>query len=252
MKRRLLPACARNAKRSRPRETLAQNGPADKLRRHVRGSFFSMLALLLPVGTAGEEARPQETAIGVHSFRVVESQSGPVSYYKIIEDPGQPFIRAVYRPPLETVTLGAEVPEGLRQKVKKLRWKWRVQVLPKGGNECKDGFGDSGAVIYVSWKRGLKWYSIKYVWSSDAEKGKICDQKRNLFVVQDTVILESGGPVGVWKEEEIDPSAQFRLHFEGGDPKADVPDFMGIGLMSDGDQTNSISAADYTGFVLLH
>ena len=49
------------------------------------------------------------------------------------------------------------------------------------------------------------------------------------------------------KEEQIDPSAEFRAHFEG-----DVPDFVGVGLMSDGDQTRSISAADYSGFVLVH
>lgn len=211
-------------------------------------------ALLLSVPTAGEEARPprQETRIDVHSFRVLESYSGPVSYYKIVEDPDEPFIRATYRPPLETVTLGAEVPDALHQRTKRVHWRWRAQVLPKGGNECKDGYGDSAAAVYVSWKRGLKWYSLKYVWSSVAPKGATCDQKRNLFVVQDTVILESGGPVGVWKDEEIDPSAEFRAHFEEGNPNADVPDFLGIGIMSDGDQTQSISSADYTDFILVH
>jgi len=206
-------------------------------------------ALLVSAGTAGEEARPQlqRTPIDVHAFRVVDSYSGPVSYYKIVEDPAEPFIRAVYRPPLETVTLGAEVPEALRQRTRRVHWKWRAQVLPKGGNECKEGLGDSAAVVYISWKRGLKWYSIKYVWDTDAPKGQTCDQKRNLFVVQDTVILESGPPIGVWKDEAIDPTAEFRAHFEG-----DVPDFVGIGIMSDGDQTRSISAADYTGFALLH
>jgi hypothetical protein len=223
----------------------------------VRGTLSTcsaLLALFLSAGTAGEEARPpiQETKIDVHSFRVVESYSGPISYYKIVEDPEQPFIRATYRPPLETVTLGAEVPEHLRQHTRRVHWKWRAQVLPKGGNECKPGLGDSAAVVYISWKRGLKWYSLKYVWSSEAEKGKTCDEKRNLFVVQDTVVLEQGGPVGVWKEEEIDPSAEFRAHFENGNPNADVPDFVGVGIMSDGDQTQSISAADYTGFALLH
>jgi hypothetical protein len=211
----------------------------------------ALLALLLSAGTAGEETAPapapQVTKIDVHSFRVVDSYSGPVSYYKIVEDPEHPFIRAVYRPPLETVTLAAEVPESLRQRTKKVRWKWRAQVLPKGGNECVPGLGDSAAVVYISWKRGLKWYSLKYVWSSEAPKGAICDQKRNLFVVQDTVVLESGGPVGVWKDEAIDPSAEFRAHFEG-----DVPDFVGIGIMSDGDQTLSISAADYCCFALIH
>lgn len=214
-------------------------------------SLAALCVVLLSAGTPADETRPlQTTPIDVHSFRVLESYSGPVSYYKIVEDPAQPFIRAVYRPPLETVTLGAEVPDALRQRTKRVRWKWRAQVLPKGGNECKGGFGDSAAVIYVSWKSGLKWYSIKYVWSSEAEKGRICDQKRNLFVVQDTVILETGGPVGEWREEEIDPSTEFRAHFEGGNPNADVPDLVGVGLMSDGDQTKSISAADYTGFEL--
>jgi len=214
-------------------------------------SLAALCVLLICAGTAAQETRPLQTIpIDVHSFRVLENYSGPVSYYKLVEDPAQPFIRAVYRPPLETVTLGAEVPDNLRQRTRRVRWKWRAQVLPKGGNECKGGFGDSAAVVYVSWKRGLKWYSIKYVWSTEAEKGRVCDQKRNLFVVQDTVILETGGPVGQWREEEVDPSAEFRAHFEGGNPNADVPDLVGLGIMSDGDQTNSISAADYTGFEL--
>jgi DUF3047 family protein len=211
-----------------------------------------ILALLAPLQTAAEGQRPlSETRVDVHSFRVVESYSGPVSYYRIVEE-AQPFIRAAYRPPLETVTLGAEIPEALRQHTKRLRWKWRALALPKNGNECKPGFGDSAAVVYVSWKRGLKWYSLKYTWSAGGAKGSVCDQKRNLFVVQDTVILESGGPLNEWRTEEVDPSAEFRAHFENGNPNADVPDLVGLGIMSDGDQTNSLSSADYTGFTLLH
>ena len=42
----------------------------------------------------------------------------------------------------------------------------------------------------------------------------------------------------------------FRQHFTNGDPRSEVPELQGIGLMSDGDQTGSISAADYAGFVL--
>ena len=193
-----------------------------------------------------------ETKLDVHKFQVITSYSGPQSYYRIMEDPTEAFIRGTYRWPLETVTLGVEVPENLRQASKRLRWKWRAMVLPKGGDECRDGYGDSAAVIYVSWKRGLKWYSLKYVWSAVGKKGAICDQKRNLFVVQDTVIVQSGSPTGVWVTEEIDPSAEFRAHFENGNPQAEVPDFVGVGLMSDGDQTKTVSAADYTGFSLLH
>ena len=205
-------------------------------------------------GAAGSkgEGGLTETRLDVHGFRVAESYSGAVSYYRIVEDPAEPFLRAVYRPPLETVTLGFEVPEPLRNNTKKLRWKWRAMVLPKGGDECKSGFGDSAAVVYVMWKRGFKWYALKYVWSSVGKKGQVCDQKRNLFVVQDTVIRQTGGPTGVWMTEEIDPAAEFRAHFENGDANAEVPDFVGIGIMSDGDNTRSVSAADYSSFVILH
>jgi hypothetical protein len=88
------------------------------------------------------------------------------------------------------------------------------------------------------------------VWSAVGTKGAVCDKKRNPFVAQDTVILESGAPINTWRDETIDLDAAFREHFANNDPKAKVPDFMGVGLMTDGDQTQSKSAADYAEFTL--
>ena len=131
-----------------------------------------------------------------------------------------------------------------------LRWRWRAQALPTGGNECVRGKEDSAADVYLTWRRGLRWYTLKYVWSTSGAVGSICDCKRNLFVAQDAVVLESGGPTNVWKDEVVDLKAEFRRHFDGGDPHGSVPDFVGIGIMTDGDQTGSDSAADYAGFIL--
>ena len=61
----------------------------------------------------------------------------------------------------------------------------------------------------------------------------------------------NAGTLNEWRTEDIDPSAEFRAHFEGGNPNADVPDLVGLGLMSDGDQTLSASAADYAAFQLV-
>lgn len=217
------------------------------------GRCLAALALcaLFPGALAGEGERLEEVAIAPGRFQVVESESGDVSYYRVVDDPALPFIRAIYRPPLETATLGVEIPDDLRGRLKKVRWTWRAMTLPKGGDECRPGYGDSAAVVYLTFKRGLKWYSLKYVWSSEGRKGEICDRRNNLFRGQDTIILESGGPTGAWITEEIDPAAEFRKHWEGGDPGADVPELRGIGIMSDGDQTSSVSAADYAGFTLL-
>lgn len=181
---------------------------------------------------------------------MVDRESGPTNYYKLVANADPPFIRAEYHPPFETTVLGVQVAEGDREPAKALSWRWRAVTLPRGGNECQDGKGDSAAVVYVSWRRTLRWYALKYVWSDVAPKGAVCDKKSNPFAAQNTVVLESGAPLNVWKAERIDLKAEFRKHFEHGDPNASVPDFMGVGIMSDGDQTHSDSSADYADFVL--
>ena len=192
-----------------------------------------------------------DITIGAKDWKIVERESGPVNYYSTVTEDGVTFVRSKYRPGMKTAVVGWKTPDGDRQRVKKLRWTWRAQTLPNGGDECKSGKGDSAAVVYVTWKRGLKYYTLKYVWSGTGTRGAVCDSKRNMFVGQDTVILETGGPTGVWKTEEIDLAGEFRRHFEGGDPKAEVPDFVGLGLMSDGDQTSSESSADFGTFTVV-
>jgi hypothetical protein len=131
-----------------------------------------------------------------------------------------------------------------------LSWRWRAQALPIGGNECVKTKSDSAAVVYVTWRRGLRWYALKYVWSSSVQRGTVCEKKRNPFRAQDTIVLESGGPLNEWRTVELNPDAEFRRHFEPGDASAAVPDLIGVGLMSDGDETASKSSADWADFVL--
>jgi len=186
----------------------------------------------------------------VADFRVVERESGPTNYYRLFKDADPPFIRAEYHPPYETTVLGVQIPDADRASARALSWRWRAVTLPKGGNECEAGKGDSAAVVYVSWRRTLRWYALKYVWSAVGPKGAVCDKKSNPFMAQDTVVLQSGAPLNAWRSERIDLKAEFRRHFENGDPQASVPDFLGVGIMSDGDQTHSDSSADYADFVL--
>ncbi|HKO52653.1 MAG TPA: DUF3047 domain-containing protein [Polyangiaceae bacterium] len=186
----------------------------------------------------------------VAAFRVVERESGPTNYYRLHKDADPPFIRAEYHPPYETTVLAVQVADADRASARALSWRWRALALPKGGNECQAGKGDSAAVIYASWRRGLRWYTLKYVWGAGGTKGAVCDEKSNPFVAQKTIVLELGAPLGVWKSEHVDLRAEFRKYFENGDPTASVPDFLGIGIMTDGDQTRSDSSADYADFVL--
>jgi hypothetical protein len=193
---------------------------------------------------------PPVLTVDAHEFQVVKSKSGPVNYYTVIDDPGGAYIHANYQPPQKTAVLGYEIPEKSRSSARFLRWRWRVVASPKDGNECAAGKEDSAAVVYVSWKRDLRFYALKYVWSTVGAKGAVCGRKRNPFLAQDTVILETGGPLNAWVNETIDLNAEFRAHFADGRADAVVPALLGVGIMSDGDQTKSESVADYDQFSL--
>ncbi len=210
--------------------------------------LFATAVLLLSLPTLAASNSP--IALPMQDWRLVERESGPTNYFTLHREKPFPFIRASYRPPFETAVLGYRVPDEDRSRVRWLSWKWRAITLPTGGNECAPSKGDSAAVVYVSWRRTLRWYALKYVWSSVGPRGATCDRKRNPFMAQDTVILQTGAPTGVWRGETIDLDAEFRRHFADGDASASVPDFMGVGIMSDGDQTRSDSVADYAEFQL--
>jgi hypothetical protein len=55
-----------------------------------------------------------------------------------------------YEPPLQTVTLFADVGDRLRTGVDRIRFRWRAWVLPMGGNECVEGRADGAAKIVRS------------------------------------------------------------------------------------------------------
>ncbi len=214
----------------------------------MRHAFF-ILALTVSALTAPTaSASPSTVVVDVGGFRVIDSKSGPDDYYTVVRGDPVPFIRAHYKPGMATTVLGWQAPDRARSGARTLRWKWRVEAFPRDGDECTGGHEDSAAVVYVTWKHLLRWSTLKYVWSTVGARGATCGRRRNPFVQQDTVILESGGATDAWQNEEIDLRAEYRRHFEEGHADADVPDFAGIGIMSDGDQTRSDSAADYAGF----
>ena len=212
-------------------------------------SFALPLAFVSSVAL-GDTAPTRLVPLDVHRWQVVQRESGPTNYYWIVDDQ-PPFIRARYTSPTETTLLGVQLGDADKRAAQRVRWRWRAEALPTGGSECIEGKGDSAAAVYLTWKRGLRWYTLKYVWSAVDKPGSVCHSVRNPFVAQDTVVLESGAPLDAWANEEIDIKSEFRRHFEGNDPNADVPELLGIGIMTDGDQTRSSSAADYGDFALV-
>jgi hypothetical protein len=210
-----------------------------------------------PPAAAATQPGPAKAALPVpgtlrappEQWRIIDSQSGPVNYYAILHEGPLSFVRGSYQPPNKKAVLGFQVPESHRDRLRRLDWSWRAIKFPVQGDECVKNKGDSSAVLYVTWRRFLRWYSLKYVWSTTRKPGTICDRRRDAFIAQDTVVLESGGAPGIWKHESIDLAREFRAHFAEGDEHAELPPLLGLGVMTDGDQTKSESSGDYADFV---
>jgi len=129
-----------------------------------------------------------------------------------------------------------------------LHWKWRALVLPEGGDEGGKGKNDSAAGVYVYLQKGPLRRILKYCWSS-SHTGKewITAPNPSWFWKTRMKVLRTGPPLGQWVEETVDLAKDFKEAF--GDDAIDRAE--GIGVLSDGDQTKSLSSADYDDFVLL-
>jgi hypothetical protein len=217
-------------------------------------SAFPMACVALLVAAGGDAGAPPPAAEGhrlfipARSFKVLEQDSGPVNYYSVASENGTDFIHSLYKPPLATVVFASVVPEEARKTVSRVNWRWRVHSLPKDSNDCGPGFSDSGAGVFLTFKSGMKYKILKYVWSTNGTVGSFCQSKRGWFLDRDTILLHVGGPLGTWLPESVDPRADYAKHFDT--KLEDVPDFVGIAVMTDGDQSNSVVESDYADFVV--
>jgi hypothetical protein len=216
-------------------------------------SLARIIAALLAVGlTDGGLAEPplgpNQAEIDLKTFKVFKEDSGPVNYYTVVSEADGRMIRATYSLGLASVVLFAPVPDIARKRVTKVSWRWRVHTLPRDSNDCGPGFEDSAASVFIAFKSGLKLMALKYVWSTTGTPGTVCRSQRGWFFDRDTILVQVGGPLDVWKSFDVDPRAEFTKHFDV--KPEDVPDFVAIGVMTDGDSSHSLAAADYADFVV--
>src|SRR5215831_20140446 len=205
-----------------------------------------VLALLPALMLAASPA--DGVALDIRSFGIVKQSSGPDDYYKIETGPDGPYLAARYRPPFDTFVRGIEAPEPFKRTLAGVRWRWRVHAFPKGGDDCNPEVGDAAAGVFATFKAGLKVMVIKYVWNSVGKTNRSCELANNLFFAKHEVVLRSGGELDTWQTETVDPRRDFVRYFGG--KLEDVPDFVALGVLTDGDATHSRSEADYANFVL--
>jgi len=180
---------------------------------------------------------------------VVEG-SEALNYYKLKGEDGRVVFHANYFSHVPTVTLGRKVPEAA-QRNRHLSWSWRVHTFPVGSDEREGGQEDSALAVYLTFGTALHRQSIKYVWSATLPKGTVIGPSSHFFYDIVTVVLEGPGPTGKWKDEQVDVAHEWARFYADKDQTAkDAPPLSGIGILTDGDDTQSHPSADYASFRL--
>ncbi|MGZ6134577.1 MAG: DUF3047 domain-containing protein [Myxococcaceae bacterium] len=223
-------------------------------------SWTALLLVSIAASDGGTDAAPAAAAaaptsperrravIPLSAFIPFKYDSGPVNYYAVGSEEGVPILRGVYKPGLVNMTLMAETPEKARRAVKSVSWRWRPRVYPKDSNDCGPGQPDEAASIFLAFKAGLKLMALKYSLATVGTVGTTCQSNRGWFFDRDTMIVQVGGPVDTWTSYSFDPRQEYVKHFGG--KLEDVPEFVGIGVMTDGDNSKTPAEADYADFVV--
>lgn len=126
-----------------------------------------------------------------------------------------------------------------------VRWRWRAWNLPEGGNEEEKNTNDSGAAVRLVFYGGLRPRMLKYVWSSSLPVGTYTESAGNSKIK--VIVLRSGvEKTGEWVWEEVNAYEDYKIAF-GGEPRP----VRFIGIISDANNTNSTSKADYDDFAFI-
>ena len=168
--------------------------------------------------------------------------SGAELVYRIEAEDGYRFLHA--RAESRGVPIGLQYAFNPR-KLRQLRWRWRVRVLPSGADERKAERHDAAAQVYVIFDNQYWPRVIKFIWSASLPVGTRFTNP--LYDRGRVVVLRSGAPdKAAWYEERVNFYAEYKKFF-GNEPG----EVQGIGILTSSDSTKSVAAADYDDFVLL-
>ncbi len=203
-------------------------------------------------GDGGEALRPED------GWRELRFAGVPATSYRQVAEGGRTVLLATAE---RSASLLYTRVEGSLETTPVLRWRWRVDRLPSGGDVRRRALDDAGARVYVGfryapslvpfgqrlayWLARLKqgeyppYAGIAYVWAAATPVGtrlRHPDYPRLLLVV----VRSGADRLGTWVEEERDVRADAAAAC-GGPP----PPVSHIGVMTDADDTQSSAAARY-------
>lgn len=161
--------------------------------------------------------------------------------YTVQEEGGKRFLRAVSKG--LGIQAARETPTWNIESHPVLAWSWRPRQFPRGGDERNSGTNDSVLAVYMavpySKVRGPK--AMKYIWSEKVPAGTALTSNSGLTQVR---VVESGRDKGGWVDERVNVLEDWKAAFK----EKETPKVVGIGVLTDADDTKSTASGDYANF----
>ena len=149
-----------------------------------------------------------------------------------------------------------------------LRWKWRVHIFPTGSQEDVQYLNDTAASVYVYFLRHVGSPKIiQYIWSRALTVGRAFKNpsENGDFPTHFKIVRSGPGPSDAtglqWVQEEVNVYQDFidiyvkenpDIYYKtlaNGEKVLDLPPIMGIGVLTDANNTATEAKADYDDFV---
>ncbi|MFK7978932.1 MAG: DUF3047 domain-containing protein [Saprospiraceae bacterium] len=127
-----------------------------------------------------------------------------------------------------------------------LNWKWRAHHLPENGNESVKQYCDAAASVAIILNTNRFFpKTIKYSWSTTLKKHSVTESPFAFWPAQcDVKIVQSGAEnVGQWQTEKVNVLADYKKFYNL--KEVDSKMVYAIVIMTDSDNTQTLSAADY-------
>ncbi|MBI5507465.1 MAG: DUF3047 domain-containing protein [Deltaproteobacteria bacterium] len=214
----------------------------------VRVFWALVFVAMLPGGARADGGAPEKVSIPAGPrWKVLSRFAEGDSYYSVVDEGGAKLLRARYRPGRDTVILYAEL--DLPGHFRTLRWRWRVHKFPEGADEAIEGRRDSAGAVYVYFEATVRKYVLKYVWSVKHPPGFNFRGNNSRLFQKIHLVVKDGPPAATeeWRLASAPLDEDFHRYF-GAD--VDVPSIVGLGVLTDGDGTNTEVIADYADFEL--
>jgi hypothetical protein len=160
--------------------------------------------------------------------------------YRVADDGKNRFLQAVDRDGL-SVQVFRRFEWKLAQR-QVLQWRWRPQILPVGARESDRRTNDSACGVYVVFG-SYRGPVLKYVWSTTLPIDTVVTKEEGEIYI----VVKGNGPTNKWDWVTVNVQADYRRLF-GEEPTKEP---IGLGLLTDGNATESSSACDYDDFSTL-